>query len=855
VNNRMKTYKSLLLIALFVISTIAVVPVIASTGHPTLGVTDAGFTTLYPSTLNVAVRAGDQLAYSMDGLTPPVSPAYFVIDFAGVSFSGAQFSLYISTSGLSQLNSSDTAYTQLFNTADFNSGSPGTFTEYQFTGSVWANGTSPTFWIGTLGTDPVVIGPVPFYVPGGDYWIKVYDGSTTFVAVSAQQVTILPNISVLPNDPDAPVPAGYPMTVVGAGWPAIGQVNITVWHEDDTLATSHRLTPNADGTFTWTFPMPDEGKYFGDTSPEALYNPHVEAFNTTATLLYNSPSDPSMDILQDIFYIGRAYLYFNSVDYAENPVQEIGPGTYGSGVVDLHGQVLGTITVDGEYFFSSGTVNAFADWGTAGQVALPLTFTYAVDDMGFFNATFAVPDLSMGDHLISFVDNSWSWNFTLTVETTIVVTPSEGTISNPATPVTVTGYGFSNNAAVTIYWFGIVDTFRFAPGDPISDYLLLNPAMNTTAGGGFTFSFTPLDMIGETFGGYHWIYANDSNDVYAMTTFFIDQSYVLSTTSAAVGTNVTVIGEGLGTGEYHASDFSEFPGLGGIDDEGPVQLQFGTYWSEPAIVYDNIPTLQGSFQLFSPIRKGFDNPNATGQWTGWFMAAGVPMIHIVQVFDVSGSYWQDYIGTYTDTAQLIASFQLTVTGSTLEGAQIITALTGLSGSVSSLQSSLSSLASSVSSLTTTVNAIQSALNALSTSQASSFSSLNTAVAGVSTAVGNLQTSMNSGFTGVNSAITSLGSSVTSGFSTLTTAVNGVQTTLGGKIDSVSSTVTSLQSALTTLSGNVNTLSGKVDTISSSIGNVKTSTDTLGTITTLLYIAVILALIAVVLEVVVLIRKK
>ncbi len=747
----------------------------------------------------------------------------------------------------------------------------GPLTQVQFAGSIWQNGTSPTFYYGYTGTDYLVIGAVPFNVIGGDYFIKVFDGSSGAVAVSSQQVDILPNIYVSPDmSTGIGYPAGYPVTVTGAAWGTPSLVNITVYHFNDAFYMSTIVTP-VNGAFSWTFKMPDEGKLDNNPFAAATYTPYVEAFNTTTGHL--PALVPSLDLFANINYIGRAFYNIWSFDNTGYNIDSATSGPYdstpnGMTTAEVDAVVLGTIMVNGTDFYSSGTVTAFADYGLAGQVAMPLTFISPVNAMGYFNASFTVPDLPVGYHMISFVDNSWDWNFTIYVETSLAVTPSSGTCSNPTTSIRVQGWGFDSNTTVTVYFLGIVNTFRFDDGD-LNDFVLI-ANMTTSLLGGFT---TAPFTIPETFGGWHFIYANTTGleavpttdggapapgspdpilGSYAVVSFWVNDSYAISTTTAAVGTIVTITGEGLGTGHIWGYDYSAFPWYSGYTLDyylyDYLEAVFGTYYAAPAIVYDNIPTLQASYQLFSQDdTDGWDIANATGQWSSSFVAAGVPMIHVVQVFDVSTDNEQYGYLFDTNPAALKATFMLSVTGSTYEGSEILSQLSGLSTSMTTLQTSVSNLATSVSSLTTTVNAIQSSLTALSTS----VTSLSTQVSGVSTAVSGLQSSMNTGFTSVNAAITSLGSSDSASFASLTTAVAGVNTAVGG----VNTAVGGVSSQVSTLSGNVATLSGQVTSQTSTVNTINSNTANLGTMTTVLYIAIILVAIAVVLEIVILIRKK
>jgi len=175
-----------------VFTILPITPVLGSTGHPTLGVTNTDTTqptTYTPSTSYVDVVAGSDTAVT-DG---PVT-GYFAIDFGTyggaqvVTFSGSQFFLYLSKDGLSQISASDIEYTgpTLFSVSDLTTnGGWHKYTE-----------TNGTFYVGqTTSGQEVITGPVPIKISNSFKYIKIYDGSTTSVAVSAQFMNIIPGPS------------------------------------------------------------------------------------------------------------------------------------------------------------------------------------------------------------------------------------------------------------------------------------------------------------------------------------------------------------------------------------------------------------------------------------------------------------------------------------------------------------------------------------------------------------------------------------------------------------------------------------------------------------------------------------
>jgi len=821
----MKTYKSILLIALFLISTIAVLPVQASTGHPILGTTNvftvaAVFT---PAVFNVSARAGTMTAVHVDGLAPPTTPAYFAIQMNGVTFSGSQFSLYLSHDGLSQISTGDILYTGYFQVAQLTAAAISTTT---FTGAIWQGGTSPTFYYGTVaGAAQVVIGPAPFNIPGGPYYVKVYDGSTTAVAVSTQQLNILPNIFASPT---TPIPAGYTVSVTGVAWAIPGLVNVSVSDPAGT-AVSTDVTPDANGAWSWTFAEPDENLRSGTNGiPNWPWATLITAFNTSSATQPQTASSADLTVTTTVNFIGRAFYNFISRDNSGTLVSSSVYNTAmpGDGTPTFTAKVLGTFYVNGTNFNPSGNVTAYADWGAAGQVSLPLTFVTALTSKGGFNASFQVPVLSLGNHKISFVDASWSWNFTITILTTLIISPTKGP---QGTSVTATGYGFTPSVPYTLWWFGM--TFANLDADTQN---ILEASGNTTATGSFTATFTVPTNV---YGGAHDVGVNTTAPDYSFATFTVTPTFSLSASTAALGTLFNLLGVGLPTGSGTYSHSVPDANFTAITDAHTTGATAGYY----------IPTYDNAF---SALETGYDygiRGNNTGYAAYPLIAAGVPMMHyvgVVSAVPLAG-------GPYTNVAIL----GINVTGSTTEGAQILAQSTANGATLASMQATLTSLQTSVASLTTTAAALQTSLASLTTTVNGISTSVGASLASSVTALQTSVTSLTTSVGGLSSSLGSLSTSVTNGFSGVNTAVSGAQSALTTAINKVDTDVTGVGSSVTALSGTLGTVSTSVSAIKTATDAINTATSNISTITTVLYIAVILAAIAVVLEILILIRKK
>jgi uncharacterized protein YoxC len=801
--------KSLLIVALLAVGAFAVAvpaPAFASSGHPNIvASTDQTnpFTvgTVTVATYNVTAPWGSAVLSAVDN-TPLVGTNYFVLDLAGVTFDGAQFSLWLSPNGFSNINqtagSGDVLITQTFNVSSLG---------------------GPTVHVGNyyLGTDTdrFISGPITSSstdLPGGIYYVKVFDGTSTAVAVSAQFIIILPAITIKPTFG----PAGADLKVTGHAFSAGGTVNLSIQAPLATWFGTANTTASALGNFSVSiaalgFRVPDL-----QNGASLLVPANVTTDIEVVAFDYGTGSSAQAAFVEAYreFYWLQAYRSGTTIG------DNVGPGAFAN-MTAINGWVLQNLFISGLYFNPTNPTPTFT-WD--GNAIAPTHLT-TINSTGYFDANFTVPISGLGAHFLRVFDATNNLTVVVNVQTTLIISPTEGP---EGSTVTVTGYGFTANANVTVYWWG---TELVTPSvDQGVDYILLFTQTNITAGS-FTFTFAVPSGV---YGGDHDIFANDTGLIEAVGVFFVTPTWGLSSNSGALGSKFFVIGSGLPVGssvyETAVTPFSDFNGDETGADAYAYQLTYDNVWAEyPAAFYGLASGLSGDT---------FGDANYT------MVAAGVPMTHFVGVVRADfGSYVID------------GSFAFAVLGNTTGDQQILTAIAGQTSLLTGLQSSMTSLSSSVTALTTTVNGIsttvnglQTSLTSLTTSQASAFASLNSAVSTLNTAV-------NNGFTGVNSAITSLGSSINTGFAGLGTKVDGVTTTLGGKIDPITTAVTALGTSVSTLSGNVNTLSGKVDTLTTTTTSINSATGSLGTITTVLYIAVILAAIAVVLELVLLIRKK
>jgi hypothetical protein len=199
---------------------------------------------------------------------------------------------------------------------------------------------------------------------------------------------------------------------------------------------------------------------------------------------------------------------------------------------------------------------------------------------------------------------------------------------------------------------------------------------------------------------------------------------------------------------------------------------------------------------------------------------------------VSGSY-----SGFSGTA--VKGFEV----SDLQG-NLLSAIGGLSGQVSSIEDNILGAVNSLTSLVNSVNAsVSSQLNATNAKLTGLNSTLTGNVSGLGTSISSLGTSLQAAIT---SSQTAVQGSVTSSQNAVTGAITSSQNTITGAITSSQNTVTgAITSSQSSLTSAINGATGNV--------NTKVS-DTVSDVQTWEYIILLVAVITLILAVVMLIRK-
>jgi hypothetical protein len=158
-----------------------------------------------------------------------------------------------------------------------------------------------------------------------------------------------------------------------------------------------------------------------------------------------------------------------------------------------------------------------------------------IGEAGTMSARFVVPaGVGVGDHIVSVRDDAGrTGNATFTVKSSIAASISlSSTSASPGTPVTVTGSNFAPGRSVTIKF---------------DDTIMMT--VTATASGAFTATFS---IPGATPSGSHTVAAGDgANNASATLSVALQTSQPtlsLSSTSASVGSSLTVSGSGFAPG-------------------------------------------------------------------------------------------------------------------------------------------------------------------------------------------------------------------------------------------------------------------------------------------------------------------
>jgi uncharacterized protein YoxC len=671
--------------------------VFASTGTAGLGVVNKPYlnqvTSFTAASASVSVKGGSSTVIAVDGNKSLTGYLVFVLD--NVVFSGSQFYLYISKDGLSQISPGDFRFAGPFNVADL-SGSPKNVTGGYSIGEVNISNV----------LHKMVEGPIPTNLSQGNYYIKVYDGSSTSVAVSAPFIQIVPNIVLSPTSG----PAGATVTISGYGFTSGGVVNISY---SPKVNTSVNVNASTTGQFTYSFQAgylgtPSNPMIYmssGTLSPANFLNLTVTANDTTSAL---TASANYSEFYRDFAYINS----FSPAGFLQTPSSGITSTPPWPNATTVKGYVLQEFDIAGDWWNPTTNLTFTFD----GTPITPYASSGAPNATGYFWANFTLPVAALGNHNFRVFDANTNMSIIVAIQTTLIVTPNKGT---EGTSVTLTGYGFHASKQLTAWWFG--SAIASSVNADTDNMLLFNSTTDSLGSFSVTFS-----VPSNVYGGSHLLLANDSMGTNATAAFTVKPSFSSSPATAPLGTTITVVGVGLpsGTGTYASTQF--LPVNGTSTGAAPV-----TY----TVTYDNFAT--------GTTISG----NATGYGSGTIIAAGVPMVHYI---GVGSTYLTvNVTGTTSEGAAITALLNTVLSNQN----NILTQLGSLSTSLSNLGTAVGNLQTSVNKVDSDVTSVGNSVSQLSSSVSSGFSSTSSSLQSIQGTLGTLATS--SGLQSVSSSLSNV----------------------------------------------------------------------------------------------------
>ncbi len=764
---------SILILAILIgsvlgVALVNVAPVYASTGAPKLASVNnaAAPTAITVATTSVNVTAGTSTVTAVDAVA---QAGYFALVFAAgattyVTFSGSQFLLYFSTNGFSQISSGDVEYAGPFSVSQLQ----GAYQAYTIpVNSSYFTTSSATFYVGTVTISGIsyqlIVGPIPLKVSSAYKYVKIFDGSTTSVAVSIQTVNVKPNFVVSPT---AGV-AGQTLTFVGGGFPANMTVNVNATYRYTNWAGSLVTVSNlvvvsgvstGSGYFTATGTAPDTGASVNPNSATSATQPSVsisfEAVNASNTAQVVATSTTPFNEYT------RVLKQITDVTSGASATGMLTSSTfYGNATAQLNVNVFDVVQLAGGNFTPSALVQIVV--GTS-------TFNTTTNATGFFNTTFTVPALPIGINVVSVVNHGVTYTFKLNVQPTLVLTPSSGPVG---TNFSVAAYGFPASSKVYLYWLGgnfFATTYYWF--------------MNATTGANGLFNVTvSFTVPAHSFGGGHTVVASNTYLGKTQATPF--------PATDIIGTGIFKVTPSLSLSFTLSSNTQQ--AVQTITNNGKVFNVTGQGLRIFTVYYlaqDNLPA--SAIVVF---------PNGTGDLLVQMVAAGFrPGLHSLALYEqvAPGQYVIDAYVTFWVSPQgdfVLAALQ-----------NINATLTTLNSSVNSLNTTVAKLVTSVGTLNMTLNQVVTFLKQIN----ATLVALNGNVATLSTAIGTLQASLsalNTTITQVNGNVVSIKTAIGTLQGTVTSVSNGVAT-IQTNLGTINTTLSSIQSSASNANSNASTAS-------------------------------------------------
>ncbi len=305
-----------------------------------------------------------------------------------------------------------------------------------------------------------------FLVPESPYGVHNVTGIDAYAHSDTELFRVYPKLYAYPGDGGV----GDIIFILGYGYSANANVNV-YWDYSSSIGNTYT---NVNGTFSATFNIP-----YTSVGTHIIYVEDANGVNTSTT-------------------------------YSVYPRVVIHPD-HGVAGISAYLNCTG---------FSSNTgIDVYWDYGTPYE---QLIGSGTTDSTGSYNVTMTIPSSPNGTHsVVAIDDNNYLAQTTFYLGPTILLNPDKGYVG---TNVTITGYSFSSNSIVNIYWDGV--------------YLKSITANST--GDFVTYIVVPSSPYGS-----HEIKAIDADGNSATAPFDVVASLIVSSHSGHVFDNVTIYGYGF----------------------------------------------------------------------------------------------------------------------------------------------------------------------------------------------------------------------------------------------------------------------------------------------------------------------
>lgn len=379
---------------------VMIAPVTASTGNILVD-------TSTPPSPHVSIRIGDNVS----------------LYFGNVTWSGGLIELYLSTNGYASLSEDDEAYGPVFSVAGIKVSATDTTTYPGYSvGRDWINGTIP----------------IALEIPGGDYYVKAFDGSTSAVAVTDNYITIEATFEVTPNHG----PGQASIELKGYALPTKGYANLSYQVQGTTewVPVKDLVQANATGRFVYSMLAPDLGQALPSGEQNEAYTPII------FRMIVNSTGQSESAAFNE-YWRGLELVEGKTKASAQNG-KLFGNLTDLYSLAGLYVEVKGPLSIEGKWFHP-GPVTVLWDDG-------PVLGLTTADEEGSFEIEVKIPVTTKGTHYVVVDDTKVRFVFSVYVAPTLILAPDEGPVG---TSVTAYGYGFpaSDHTIynVTIWWESI----------------------------------------------------------------------------------------------------------------------------------------------------------------------------------------------------------------------------------------------------------------------------------------------------------------------------------------------------------------------------------------------------------------